>query len=203
MLISFPVQMTSWPKPIENMMAYTDATTGATPLAILKEGVKNGESATDIVSKLPSSIEMLIGNMGGSLGEVAAIALLIGMAYLLYTKTISWHIPVSVLGSIFLLAGALWLIDADKFANPFFHLLTGGAMLGAIFMATDYVTSPMVPKGQIIFGVGIGVLTVIIRVAGAYPEGVSFAILIMNALTPLINMYVKPKRFGEVIKDGK
>ena len=219
LLISFPVQMTSWPKPIENMMAYTDATTGATPLANAKDILKlvsenrlsedsvliakNLAKIAELKEQIPSSIEMLIGNMGGSLGEVAAIALLIGMVYMLATKTITWHIPVSVLGTIFVVAGALWLIDADKFANPFFHLLTGGAMLGAIFMATDYVTSPMVPKGQIIFGVGIGVLTVAIRIAGAYPEGISFAILLMNSVTPLINMYVKPKRFGEVVKDGK
>ncbi len=219
LLISFPVQMTSWPKPLENLTKYVDATTGATPLANAKDILKlvsetrlsedsvkiteNLAKIAELREQIPSSIEMLIGNMGGSLGEVAAIALLIGMVYMLFTKTITWHIPVSVLGTIFVVAGALWLIDADKFANPFFHLLTGGAMLGAIFMATDYVTSPMVPKGQIIFGIGIGVLTVAIRVAGAYPEGISFAILLMNSVTPLINMYVKPKRFGEVIKNGK
>jgi len=212
LLISFPVQMTNWPIAeksrgifwlVNNSKETIDAYTSATPLAILKEGVKNGDKMSDIMSQLPSTFDMLMGKMGGSLGEVASIALLIGLVYMLVKKTITWHIPVSVLGTIFIVAGALWLINAEKFANPFFHLLTGGALLGAIFMATDYVTSPMTARGQIIFGVGVGLLTVIIRVAGAYPEGISFAILLMNSVTPLINMYVKPKRFGEVVKNGK
>ncbi len=203
LLISFPVQMTSYPLPSVSFVAYTDAVTGATPMSILKEGIKNGEKVQDILKGLPSLTEMFLGKIGGSLGEVAALALLIGMIYMLVTKTITWHIPVSVLGSIFLIASILWLVNDEKFVNPFFHLFTGGIMLGAIFMATDYVTSPMTVKGQIIYGIGIGLLTIIIRVAGAYPEGISFAILLMNGATPLINMYVKPKRFGEVKKDGK
>ena len=136
------------------------------------------------------------------MGEVAAVALLLGLIYMLYKKIITWHIPVSVIGSVAIFTTILWLVDPSKNADPLFHILTGGVLLGAIFMATDYVTSPMVPKAMIIYGVGIGVLTVIIRVWGAYPEGVSFAILIMNAFVPLMNTYIKPKRFGEEVKNG-
>jgi electron transport complex protein RnfD len=143
-----------------------------------------------------------MGNMGGSIGEVAAAALLIGFVYLLFKKIITWHIPVSVLGTIAVFTTILWLVNPEKSMSPVFHLLTGGVLLGAIFMATDYVTSPMNPKAMIIYGCGIGIITVIIRVWGAYPEGVSFAILIMNAFVPLMNSYIKPKRFGEVIKNG-
>jgi electron transport complex protein RnfD len=154
------------------------------------------------MSQVPPPVQMFLGNMGGSMGEVAAVALLIGLVYLLVKKIITWHIPVSVLGSIALFTTILWLINPEKNADPVFHLLAGGILLGAIFMATDYVTSPMNPKAMIIYGCGIGVLTVIIRVWGAYPEGVSFAILIMNAFVPLMNSYIKPKRFGEVVKNG-
>jgi len=200
LLISFPVQMTSWPAPIATRLSYVDAETAATPLAIVKEALKNGEPFSQIIKELPTYSDMLIGNIGGSLGEISVIALLIGFAYMLLRKIISWHIPVTMLGTIFIFSGILWLVNPDSYADPVFHLLTGGAMLGAIFMATDMVTSPMSIKGQIIFAVGIGVLTVVIRTFGAYPEGVSFAILIMNAFVPLINTYVKPKRFGEVLK---
>jgi electron transport complex protein RnfD len=202
MLISFPVQMTSWPLPQGFATSYTDAVTGATPLAIVKEGLKNGEPIQQLMAQVPTPVQMFLGNMGGSMGEVAAVALLIGLVYLLVKKIITWHIPVSVIGSIALFTTILWLINPEKNADPVFHLLAGGILLGAIFMATDYVTSPMNPKAMIIYGCGIGVLTVIIRVWGAYPEGVSFAILIMNAFVPLMNSYIKPKRFGEVIKNG-
>jgi len=202
MLISFPVQMTSWPLPAGFKTGYIDASTGATPLAIIKEGLKNGESLSQLMEKIPSTLNMILGKMGGSLGEVSALALLIGMAYLLYKKIITWHIPVSVLGSIAVFTSVLWLINPESYVNPLFHLLTGGVLLGAIFMATDYVTSPMNHKAMIIFGCGIGILTVIIRIWGAYPEGVSFAILIMNAFVPLMNKYIKPKMFGEEVKNG-
>jgi electron transport complex protein RnfD len=202
MLISFPVQMTSWPLPKGFETSYTDAVTGATPLALVKEGLKNGEPIQQLMAQIPAPVQMFLGNMGGSLGEVAAVALLIGLVYLLIKKIITWHIPVSVIGSIALFTTILWLINPEKNADPVFHLLAGGILLGAIFMATDYVTSPMNPKAMIIYGCGIGVLTVIIRVWGAYPEGVSFAILIMNAFVPLMNSYIKPKRFGEVVKNG-
>jgi electron transport complex protein RnfD len=202
MLISFPVQMTSWPVPAGFSTGYTDAVTGATPLAIIKEGLKNGESISQLVTQIPTPAQMFLGNMGGSLGEVAAIALLIGCAWLLIRKIITWHIPVSVIGSMLIFTTILWLINPEKFADPVFHILAGGVLLGAIFMATDYVTSPMNPRSMIIYGCGIGILTVIIRVWGAYPEGVSFAILIMNAFVPLMNAYIKPKRFGEEVKNG-
>jgi len=202
LLISFPVQMTSWPVPNGFHSGYSDAVTGATPLAVVKEGIKNGESLVSLMEKIPSSLQMFMGKMGGSLGEVAAVALLAGFAYLLYKKIITWHIPVSVIGTIALFTSILWIINPGSNADPVFHILTGGVLLGAIFMATDYVTSPMNPAAMIVYGCGIGIITVIIRVWGAYPEGVSFAILIMNAFVPLMNSYIKPKRFGEVIKNG-
>lgn len=190
LLISFPVQMTTWPVVNPLTTSYLDAKTGATVLSMMKEGS----------ASLPSTADMLIGNLPGSLGEISAIALLIGFAYMLIRKIITWHIPVSILLTVFVFSGMLHWVDPVTYASPVVHLLTGGLMLGAIFMATDYVTSPMNPRGMWIFGVGIGVLTVVIRTWGAYPEGVSFAILIMNAFTPLINFYVKPKRFGEKAK---
>ncbi len=202
LLISFPVQMTTWPLPIESRMQYLDAVTGATPLGIVKEGLRNGETSMQLVQKIPDNMQMLIGNMGGSLGEVAGLAIILGLIWLLYKKIITWHIPVSMLLTVFVVSGIFWLIDPEKYMSPVFHLLTGGVLLGAVFMATDYVTSPMTAKGQLIFGIGIGFLTVMIRLFGAYPEGVSFAILIMNAFVPIINLYVKPKRFGEVVKNG-
>lgn len=198
LLISFPVQMTTWPLAQGFAGSYTDAQTGATPLALLKEAAKSGQSVTEVLSDngFISYQDMLIGNMGGSLGEVAAIALLLGFAYMLLRKIITWHIPVAIFATVAVFTGILHLCDPSQFASPLFHLLTGGMMLGAIFMATDYVTSPMSHRGMIIFGIGIGILTVVIRVFGAYPEGMSFAILIMNAFTPLINRYCKPARFA-------
>ena len=187
LLISFPAQMTTWPIPLPLSMDYLDARTGATPLAQLKFG------------NIPDVMDLFIGNIGGSLGEVSALALLIGFIYLLAKKIITWHIPVSILATVFIFTGILHLVYPELFiASPLIHLLTGGLMLGAVFMATDFSTSPMTKNGMLIYGVGIGIITVIIRLFGAYPEGVSFAILIMNAFTPLINMYIKPKRFGEV-----
>lgn len=194
LLISFPVQMTSWPNVSK---AVVDATTEATPLAIMKEGIKNGTPVSELMGEIPKYTELLMGNMSGSVGEVSAILLLIGFVYMLVRKIITWHIPVTVLGTIAVFSGILWLVNPDQFVDPLFHLLTGGAMLGAIYMATDMVTSPMSKKGQVIYSVGIALITVCIRTWGAYPEGISFAILIMNAFTPLINNYVKPKRFGE------
>ena len=194
LLISFPVQRTTWPIP--NGFATADAVTGATPLALVKEAVKNGQAVGDALSSAGFSTgNLILGNMGGSLGEVAAIGLLLGFAYMLIRKIISWHIPVAIFATVIVFSGILNLADPAQFAGPVFHLFTGGLMLGAIFMATDYVTSPMTHKGMLIYGVGIGLLTVIIRVFGAYPEGMSFAILIMNGFTPLINRYCKPRRF--------
>jgi electron transport complex protein RnfD len=193
MLISFPVQMTSWPV---NARSGIDAITSATPLSIIKEGISNGTPISEITQKLPTTFDMLLGNIGGSLGEISALLLILGGLYMLWKKVITWHIPISVIATVALVAAVFWIINPSTYINPVYHILSGGLMLGAIFMATDMVTSPMNPKGQIIYGVGIGLITISIRMFGAYPEGISFAILIMNAVTPLINTYVKPKRFG-------
>lgn len=198
LLISFPVQMTTWP-PVQGFVnSSIDAQTGATPLAMLKEALKTGHSVSDVLSAdtFVGYKNMLLGNMSGSLGEVAALALLIGFIYMLFRKIITWHVPVTIFATVIIFTGILHLCNPEQFAGPVFHLLSGGMMLGAIFMATDYVTSPMSHKGMYIFGAGIGILTVVIRVFGAYPEGMSFAILIMNAFTPLINRYCKPARFA-------
>lgn len=197
LLISFPVQMTTWPKPLQGFFN-VDAETAATPLALMKQAIKDGN--TDAIEKIPNSLlDMFTGQTGGSMGEVCEIALLLGLFYMLYKKIITWHIPVSILATVFIFAGALHLAKPE-YPSPFMDLVSGGLMLGAIFMATDYVTSPMSKKGQLVYGVAIGSLTVVIRTWGAYPEGMSFAILIMNAFVPLINNYFKPKRFGEVVK---
>ena len=199
LLVSFPAAMTSWPV-TGQLGAYTDATTGATPLSLMKTAIKTGDSS--VLDQLPNSLEMLFGNVSnglgaGTVGEVCALALIIGLLFMLWRKIITWHIPVSIIATVFVFSGLLHLVS-PVYANPVQVILSGGLMLGAIFMATDYVTSPMTHQGQLIYGVAIGVLTVVIRNWGSYPEGMSFAILIMNAFTPLINTYVKPKRFGEV-----
>lgn len=190
LLISFPVQMTMFPD-----TAGVDAITGATPLAFVKEALKTGTPVTEIMPNIDLG-GMLLGFKDGSMGEIGALALLIGGIYLLIRRVITWRIPVFILGSMGVFAAILWLVNPQQYMNPLFHLFAGGAMLGAIYMATDYVTSPMTKAGQAIYAIGIGVITILIRVWGAYPEGISFAILIMNATVPLINMYVKPSRFG-------
>lgn len=200
LLVSFPAQMTSWPVAYQ-YGNYADAVTGATPLSVMKDAIKSGDAS--VLNQLPDSFSLLLGNAGengmGCIGEVCALALLLGLAFMLWKKIITWHIPVSIIGTVFVLSGLLHVAN-PVYANPFTVIFSGGLMLGAIFMATDYVTSPMNSRGQLVYGVSIGLLTVVIRNWGAYPEGMSFAILIMNAFTPLINTYVKPKRFGEVVK---
>jgi len=190
LLISFPAQMTTWPTPAVGVA--TDATTSATVLSNLRFQPE----------ALPALKEMFLGFEGGSIGEMSALALLLGLAYLLWKKIITWHIPVSILLSVAIFTGILYAFDPVPMNNPLIHLFSGGLMLGAVFMATDYVTSPMTRSGMLIYGTGIGLITVCIRLWGAYPEGVSFAILLMNAFTPLINNYTTPKRFGEVVKHG-
>ena len=186
LLISFPAQMTTWPE-VGQLTAYADATTGATVLSLLNEGA---------LDKMPTLCDMFLGKMGGSLGEVSALALLLGMVYMLWKKIITWHIPVSIFATVFVFTGIMHLVNPAQYASPLVHLLSGGLMLGAIYMATDYVTSPMSKSGMIVYGIGIGILTTVIRLFGSYPEGMSFAIFIMNGVTPLINSYMKPKHFG-------
>ncbi|MEK6782293.1 MAG: RnfABCDGE type electron transport complex subunit D [Bacteroidota bacterium] len=194
LLLSFPVQMTSWPT--KGAIFSLDAVTGATPLGLLKDGLRADESVDALMAQMPSYFDFFFGLQGGSLGEMSACALLLGLMYMLYKKIVTWHIPVSMVLSVFVMTGIFWLLDPAKYANPLFHVLTGGVMLGAVFMATDYVTSPFTHRGMIVFGVGIGLLTVVIRLFGSYPEGVSFAILIMNAFVPLINRFAKEPRYG-------
>lgn len=191
LLISFPAQMTTWPTP---QTLNIDAETGATPLAIMK-GVLHNASGVSL-DNLPSQMDLLWGQIGGSLGEVSAIALLAGLVFMLIRRIITWHIPISILLTMFVFGEIMHQISPDLYASGVVHVLTGGALLGAIFMATDYVTSPMSNGGMILYGVCIGLITMLIRLWGAYPEGMSFAILVMNAFTPLINLYMKPKVFG-------
>ena len=187
LLIAFPVQMATWPVPTP-IWGFADAVTGPTTLGLIKEG---GD-----LTQLPSYVDMLVGQMGGSFGEVSAIALLIGAAFLLWKRIITWHIPVSFIATVFVVAGIFHLVNPAEYVNPFIHLLSGGLILGACFMATDMVTSPTSPWGMVVFGCGCGLLTIIIRLFGAYPEGFSFSILLMNAVVPLINKGFKPKQFA-------
>ncbi len=202
LLISFPVQMTTWPTVNKIFPMTLDAVTGATPLGIVKEGLKNGDTMADVMSKVPDLTQLFLGHTGGSLGEVSALFLIVGGLYMLWRKIISWQIPTSFLGTVIIFSSIMWLINPNQYANPLFEIFTGGIMLGVFFMATDMVTSPMTGKGQLIFGTGVGLLTLIIRYWGAYPEGVSFAILIMNAVVPHLNNLIKPKRFGEEVSHG-
>lgn len=188
LLISFPAYMTDWTKP-EGFIGNFDAYTGATPLGIVKEG---GVAAIEGMDYM----DMLFMNIGGSAGELSAIALLAGFVYLLARRVIRPYITVSIWVTVAVFSGIFWLINPAEYTDPVFNLLTGGVLLGSIFMATDYVTSPMSNLGGVIFGVGIGVITMLIRYFGAYPEGVSFAILIMNSVVPLINKWCHAKKYG-------
>ena len=189
LLISFPSHMTTWPNPAPLFSkSVTDAVTGATPLGLFKEQGEINRSLADL----------FLGNTGGCVGEVSAVALLLGAAFLIYKKYITWHIPVSFIGTVLAFAFLFNAIDPSLFAGPLFHLVSGGLLIGALFMATDMVTSPISPKGQLIFGFGCGFLTIAIRLFSGYPEGVSFAILLMNAATPLIDRWTLPKKFGFV-----
>ncbi|MBN2373696.1 RnfABCDGE type electron transport complex subunit D [bacterium] len=186
LVVSWPVQMTRWIAPL-------DGVSTATPLGILK---------SDGIAKLGGIrlFDLFIGKTGGCIGEVSALALLIGFLFLLWKGYVTWHIPVAYMGTVCVFTGVFWLVNPQRYANPAFHLLAGGLVLGACFMATDYVTSPITVKGKIIFGIGCGIITGVIRILGSYPEGVSFSILLMNAAAPLIDQYTRPKRYGRLKK---
>lgn len=195
LLISFPTYMTHWEIP--QGLFGLDAVTGATPLGVIKEGLMQGGDVSGIMAENGYSYSpMLLANIGGSAGEASAIALLVGFVYLLVRKVIKPWITLSVLGTVAVVSLIFSLIDPAQYTGPLFNLLSGGMILGACFMATDYVTSPMSTKGGIVFGVGIGFITLMIRYFGAYPEGMSFAILIMNSTVPLLNRWFHQKKYG-------
>ncbi len=195
LLISFPTYMTHWVQP--QGLFGVDAVTGATPLGVIKEGLMQGASVPDLMAAHGYSYsQMLFANIGGSAGEACAIALLVGFVYLLVRKVIKPWITLSILGTVAVVSAVFWLANPMQFTDPLFNLLTGGLILGSCFMATDYVTSPMTTKGGIVFGIGIGFITLMIRYFGSYPEGVSFAILIMNSVVPLLNKWFHQKKYG-------
>lgn len=195
LLISFPTYLTRWEQPQGLLGA--DAVSGATPLGAIKEGLLQGSSVPDIMAQHGYSYsQMLFANLGGSAGEACALAILAGFVYLVVRKVVKPWITLSILGTVAVLSAIFHLADPAQFTGPLFNLLTGGLLLGACFMATDYVTSPMTTKGGIVFGVGIGLITLMIRYFGSYPEGMSFAILIMNSTVPLLNNWFHRKKYG-------
>ncbi len=193
LLISFPTLMTRWINPVMSFSRSPwDVMTSATPLGVLKQ--QGFSRAIDTFSYT----DLFMGNIGGCIGETSALLLIIGFIYLLYKGRVNPIIPLSYIGTVFLFSGLFYFVNAQKFGTPLYHILSGGLFLGALFMATDMVTSPMTLKGQAVFGVGCGLVTMIIRYFAGYPEGVSLAILLMNSVTPLIDRVFKPKVFGEV-----
>ena len=201
LLVSFPVIMTDWTVPSSWFRPGVDAVTGATPLSLVKEGLAQGMTVEQILSVHPDLTygQMLFARAGGSAGEASALAIVLGFIYLLVRRVIRPHIPVTIILTIAVMTGIFWLIEPSQYTDPLFNILTGGVLLGSVFMATDYVTSPMTAKGMVVYGIGIGVITVLIRFFGSYPEGVSFAILIMNSIVPLLNKYIKPARVGKEV----
>ena len=191
LLVSFPTYMTTWGAPA----GVVDAVTGPTPLGAIQEGLISGASLQELTAAYDYK-DLLFANLGGSAGEVCALALLAGFVYLCIRKVIKPWITLSIFVTVALTAFIFSSADPTRFTGPVFNLLTGGLILGACFMATDYVTSPMSVWGGVVFGVGIGFLTMMIRYFGSYPEGVSFAILIMNSVVPLLNMWFKQKKYG-------
>lgn len=195
LLVSFPAYMTNWQMP--GGLFGVDAVSGATPLGLINEGIMNGQTVPEIMAANGLSYsQMLFANIGGSVGEISALALLAGFVYLLVRKVIRPHITLSIWATVALVSLVFWLAAPDRFTDPLFNLLSGGMILGSCFMATDYVTSPMSVKGGIVYGIGIGFITLMIRYFGSYPEGMSFAILIMNSTVPLINMWFHQKKYG-------
>lgn len=206
LLVSFPVLMTKWTLPhgflqdcLPMLSSQVDAFTGATPLGVVKEGLITGGVASDLAGSYTWQ-QLLFIRPGGSIGEISSVALLLGCVYLLCRRVIKVTIPVTIVATVAILSTIFWSGDPARFTGPFFNVFTGGLLLGGIFMATDYVTSPMTTLGQIIYGVGIGVIALCIRYFGSYPEGVSFSILIMNCVVPILNKYCKPRRFGKEAK---
>jgi len=195
LLLLFPVQMTTW----SGTVLTADTFTGATPLGLVSESVKSGKSLLLLTgnSQIPDYFDLFWGNVAGSLGEISALALLLGGGYLLWKKIITWHTPATIFATFLVMEGVLWIIAPSRFADPLFHLLTGGMMLGALFMVTDPNTSPITPSGRIVYGFGIALLTLLIRNFGPYPEGIAIAILVMNGFIPLINKRIKYIKFGK------
>lgn len=193
LLVSFPTYMTAWNQP--KGLFGVDAVSGPTPLGVIQEGLMRGSTVQELTAAYDYK-DLLFANLGGSAGEVCVLALLAGFVYLCCRRVIKPWIPLSIFGTVALTSLVFWSIDPTRFTDPLFNLLTGGLVLGACFMATDYATSPMSLWGGVVFGAGIGFLTMMIRYFGAYPEGVSFAILIMNSVVPLLNRWFKQKKFG-------
>jgi len=185
---AFPVAMTTWTPPVSLTV---DTVTFATPLADLKfqDAVAQGT--------LTPLKDVFWGNIGGCLGETSSIALLIGAIYLLSRRVIDWRVPVGILFSLAAFTGIFWLVQPDQYGSPLFHILSGGLLIGAFFMATDMVTSPITPVGSWVYALGIGIMVGVIRLFGGFPEGVMYSILFMNAFVPLLNRYTRPRILGE------
>lgn len=212
LLVSFPVVMTAWVAPhplfsvgapsLSDAIAITfggqlpDAVSAATALGHVKTELTRGIPVTESMAQAPDLMDMATGYRAGSLGETSALLILLGGLFLLYKRIISWHIPVAVMGTLFVMGTIFHGVDPARYGSGAFHLLSGATLLGAFFIATDYVTSPVSKQGQLLFGIGIGMLAWLIRTYAGYPEGMAFAVLLMNALTPIIDQYIRPRVFG-------
>lgn len=195
LLISFPSYMTNWTA-TEGFISRPDAVTGATPLGVIKEAINSGSTIPEYLAANNLTSVTFLQDMGASLGELSSIALLLGFVYLLIRKVVKAWIPLSIFATVAVISGIFSLVNPDIYTGPVFNIFTGGMVLGACFMATDYVTSPMSTLGGIIYGIGIGVIVMMIRYFGSYPEGMSFAILIMNCVVPLLNIWFHQKKYG-------
>ncbi len=195
LLISFPVYMTDWSM-TDGFVPVVDAVSGATPLTALKEALLSGSTVSEFFAESGLTVRDMIQDVGASAGEVSSLALLAGFAYLLVRKVVKIWIPLSIFATVAIVSGIFSLANPDLYTGPVFNIFTGGMVLGACFMATDYVTSPMTTAGGIIYGIGIGLITMMIRYFGSYPEGMSFAILIMNCTVPLLNNWFHNKKYG-------
>ncbi len=216
MLVSFPVVMTAWVMPhplfssgapgLADAIAITfgghlpDTVSAASALGYIKTELSRGIPVTQSMAHVPELMDMALGYRAGSLGETSAILILAGGLFLMAKRIISWHIPLSVMGGLFVMGAVFNAVDPARFASGTFHLMSGATFLGAFFIATDYVTSPVSKKGQLVFGLGCGVLIWLIRTFAGYPEGMAFAVLLMNGLTPIIDQYTRPRAFGRSSK---